>query len=111
MFIEKLSYENTVALVKKFAKKIDRNCNIDDFFVVQNHVNFINVCFSVNGSPCSCRFQDFKVSLSFGTKDQQENLTNDYRKFMYELFGERYLEGIKNHYTRNINQQNIAVCK
>ena len=108
MYIEKIGYEDEVYLVKKFAKHIKPDCKVDDFFVVKNYPNFINVCFSVNKSPCSCCFTDYEVSISFGSKEQKEECTNIYRHYMYNLFHDRYLDGIKNYYTQNENQQKLA---
>lgn len=108
MFIEKIGYEDEVYLVKKFARHIYPNCKIDDFFMVKNYTDFINVCFSVNGSPCSCSFKDYEISISFGSNDQKEECTNIYRHYMYDMFHDRYLEGIKNYYTQNENQQKLA---
>ena len=105
MFIDKLKNEDAIMLIKKFVKTINKNDEIEDWFKFQLFDGFINVCFSVNGSPCSCRFQDYAIRMSYGTIEQQEHFTNIYREFMYKLFGERYTEGIKKYYTEEQYQK------
>lgn len=102
MFIEKLNNQEIETITKNLCIKLNKG-NVKNWFKIQKYNGFINVCTSIDNAPVSVRLQDFIVTCSEGTKDEQEVLTNIYRSAMYSKFGDNYIEGIKDFYTGNQN--------
>ena len=114
MFVEKLTNEELNAIVKRLLSMVVDSEKAKYYFQVgklERYENSVSFCFDTPYDAGVCSINDWKAKLSLESKrcDYEDDFL--YERFMYEKFGQEYIDALTKHLLQPIEYHYHNECR